>query len=89
MEETSDDIVAEIKNKLVSSNKQHTIDEELECYQTVFDAFQIKCFTINQVSQINFRWLCDGKVRCATGFALLRQDLRAIFICGTFIRVVH
>ncbi|KAA0190028.1 Hemoglobinase [Fasciolopsis buskii] len=67
VEETSDDIVAEIKNKLVSSNKQHTIDEELECYQTVFDAFQIKCFTINQVPEVAHQSFRFGDL-CRAGY---------------------
>ncbi|KAA0190030.1 hypothetical protein FBUS_08798 [Fasciolopsis buskii] len=50
VKETCDDIETEIKKKLVPSNKHQTLDEELECYRTIFDAFQIKCFTINQIN---------------------------------------
>lgn len=54
VKETCDDIETEIKKKLVPSNKHQTLDEELECYRTIFDAFQIKCFTINQVSRSRY-----------------------------------
>ncbi|THD26958.1 Legumain like [Fasciola hepatica] len=65
--ETCDEIVATIMDKLVPNNIPRAKEEQLDCYKTIFDAFQIKCFTINQVPEVARQTPKFGKL-CREGY---------------------
>ncbi|VDP80483.1 unnamed protein product [Echinostoma caproni] len=79
--DTFDDIVTTITETVTPENDPRTNDQQLDCYKEIFDAFQVKCFTIQQVPQVATE-LVKFENLCRRGYDTKKMVQVILDMCG-------